>query len=296
MKNIFIALYILIGLTACETVIEIDIPTGKPFIVANSFFNADSSWSVELFYSRHILDDSFFRPVEDATVTILAPEGLEIPLAKDEEKPGLYVNTEQKPLINVEYTLQIQKDGYETVTSTSKLPVPVPIKRVEFENTTGLSDTNENLTAKVIFDDPAGQNFYELYVMALFDYYYVNFQDDTIHQYSYRKVYLETTDNTLVDNSWNNGSLIFRDILFNNSEAGINLKFSNYYYNNIDIKRLDFYLISQSREYYLYNETANLQDYNSGDPFAQPVQVYNNIQNGKGIFAGYSISVHSIDL
>jgi hypothetical protein len=30
----------------------------------------------------------------------------------------------------------------------------------------------------------------------------------------------------------------------------------------------------------------------SGDPLAQPVNAYNNIQNGFGIFAGYSASVY----
>jgi len=30
------------------------------------------------------------------------------------------------------------------------------------------------------------------------------------------------------------------------------------------------------------------------DPFAEPVQVYNNIENGFGIFAGYAADVDTI--
>jgi hypothetical protein len=49
-------------------------------------------------------------------------------------------------------------------------------------------------------------------------------------------------------------------------------------------------LRSLSSAYYNYRVTYNLQQETKGDPFAQPVQVFNNIQNGYGIFAAFSQS------
>ena len=51
------------------------------------------------------------------------------------------------------------------------------------------------------------------------------------------------------------------------------------------------YLISASEDYFRYKRTYSLQEESSGDPFAQPVNVYNNIENGFGIVAGYSEDV-----
>ena len=43
-----------------------------------------------------------------------------------------------------------------------------------------------------------------------------------------------------------------------------------------------------TEEYYQYNYTRKLQSFVRNNPFAQPVQVFDNIENGLGIFAGYS--------
>ena len=49
-----------------------------------------------------------------------------------------------------------------------------------------------------------------------------------------------------------------------------------------------------SKEYYWYQSSYSNYLQTSGDPFAQPVQVYTNINNGLGVFAGYSASKDSI--
>lgn len=46
---------------------------------------------------------------------------------------------------------------------------------------------------------------------------------------------------------------------------------------------MTLYLRKVSHSYYQYKETKHLQDKLSGDPFAEPVPVYNNIENGVGI-------------
>jgi hypothetical protein len=46
-------------------------------------------------------------------------------------------------------------------------------------------------------------------------------------------------------------------------------------------------LRTTTEEYYRYHYTRDLQASVEKNPFAQPVQVYNNIANGLGIFAGY---------
>ena len=55
-------------------------------------------------------------------------------------------------------------------------------------------------------------------------------------------------------------------------------------------------LKSVSEDYFNYFNTVSLQSWTSGDPFSEPVQVYSNVQDGFGIFAGYQSSWHKIDI
>ncbi|MEO1434434.1 MAG: DUF4249 family protein, partial [Bacteroidota bacterium] len=44
---------------------------------------------------------------------------------------------------------------------------------------------------------------------------------------------------------------------------------------------------SVSEAYYRYQRTLVLFDFNRGDPFAEPVTIFNNVEAGLGNFAGY---------
>lgn len=48
--------------------------------------------------------------------------------------------------------------------------------------------------------------------------------------------------------------------------------------------------------YFKYNQTLNKEISNRDNPFAEPTIVYNNIQNGVGIFGGYAIDSVAVDL
>jgi hypothetical protein len=48
-------------------------------------------------------------------------------------------------------------------------------------------------------------------------------------------------------------------------------------------------LMSLSEDYFKYKLSLEKYQETAGDPFAQPVQVYSNVENGFGIFGGYSV-------
>ncbi|NQY66446.1 MAG: DUF4249 family protein [Flavobacteriales bacterium] len=58
--------------------------------------------------------------------------------------------------------------------------------------------------------------------------------------------------------------------------------------------RVNLYNIS--RELFFYNRSFELYNESYGNPFAQPVQVYSNIENGFGIFAGRNKSYKEISV
>ena len=51
-----------------------------------------------------------------------------------------------------------------------------------------------------------------------------------------------------------------------------------------------------SEAYYQYLKTARLHDDTLANPFAEPLNVYGNVENGYGIFAGYSSRTFELTL
>jgi hypothetical protein len=47
-------------------------------------------------------------------------------------------------------------------------------------------------------------------------------------------------------------------------------------------------LIHASKEYYLYHSKLTIAADNNGNPFAEPVIMYTNINGGYGVFAGFN--------
>ena len=51
-----------------------------------------------------------------------------------------------------------------------------------------------------------------------------------------------------------------------------------------------------SEDQYRYQRTRILQEFSEGDPFSEVVPVYTNVENGFGIFAGYSSDSVMVDI
>jgi len=79
--------------------------------------------------------------------------------------------------------------------------------------------------------------------------------------------------------------LLLTDRLFDGKDHSISFKLDPYFAN---VENVSIYFTSISESYYDYKTTLSLQKEVSGDPFAQPVQVFTNIQHGLGIFAAYN--------
>lgn len=96
------------------------------------------------------------------------------------------------------------------------------------------------------------------------------------------------------DNAGRNKNLMISDDLFDGQSYQIKAEFHDW-----DAKRGKQYhieLISMNRSGYLYRRSIIDYEDAYGDPFAEPVQIFCNIENGYGIFAGYSIDTYVVTM
>lgn len=65
-------------------------------------------------------------------------------------------------------------------------------------------------------------------------------------------------------------------------------------YESESLNKLTIQLLTTDYHYYQYH--TSIENYQSGNPFAEPSRIYSNVENGYGVFAGYQKSVFIVDL
>lgn len=274
MRHIF--LIVIFICSACEMGVEIDVPKEKPKLTLNSYFTTDSLWVARVTLSRYILEDDYnYDDVKNALVVIYQNNIALDTLEHDGYQS--YVSKNNRPVNNGLYEIRVKAEGYESVSASSFIPLAVPIENVE------VTGAENNYTVKVKFQERLGEeNFYIIKA----EMEETKIDNQTGKTYVARSpIYLESDDPLFNGEDYYYDGFIFGDGLI--ADKAVSLVFKTSQFLPEDSK-LIIYLRTLSSDLYKYQITYDLQQTTSGDPFAQPVSVYNNINKGYGIFAGYS--------
>lgn len=294
MKTIAFSIAVTLLFLSCELVVDVDIPKGERALVLNCTYNSrDSTWSARVSSDRYILDDSPFTYFEDAIVEI-REEGSDEVLTLQYTEPEDGLSTQipryilKRPArLNTRYTIEARKDGFAPVRSSMHIPEPVAIQEVKFDTVKTDFWGPEEIWVSLTFSDPPGSHYYGVQAFAETPKESVSTVDTTIILSTHENPLWLDTDDPIVDEfNREEHILIFNDKAFENKEYTFVFTMRQHYDDNILAVKI--VLLSLNQEYYKYNTTLNLQHWNDGNPFAEPVNVYNNIENGFGIFAGYS--------
>src|SRR5436190_19870299 len=281
-KYLFTFLLLLFG---CELIVDIDVPFEHPSLVVNSFFNSDSLWTATVTLNRHVLNDNPFQKVNNALV-IIYDDGNPIDTLIS-KGGGLYQSDTGKPAIEKNYQIKVSADNYEAILGQSMAPMPAQILSVDMKRTEGTFDHPPYNAFTLKFkDEPGIKNFYQILLETESEYI-----DPFTYEIQTRRyqTQIESNDPGLQgENQDTSNGLLIKDVLFDGKEAELSFKTINA---DVSFKAsVILTLRSVSEDYYKYKTTSQLQSNTAGDPFAQPVNVYNNIENGFGIFAGYNQS------
>ena len=291
MKTGFLLIVFVLAGVACTTVVDFDIPLDKPKVVVNSLFSPDSVWRIQISRSNTILANSagsYFLPVTDAIVLLLDQDNqlLETFTGFSDQFFTYSYSGKSKPMPGQTYHLRVSINDEPDIRVVNTVPTQVPITSIEIDSS-GVMD-GEPIKMHVSFKDPVmDKNYYTVKIIED-AVYFVNNDSVRLTQ----EIYFEVIDQSLGNDERGQEKLI-NDNRFNGKDYTFNLKLYRRYSYGVQAseQHTRVLLLNVSEEYYKYFSTKNLQDYTNGDPFAQPVQVFTNVENGLGIFAAYSSSV-----
>lgn len=282
MKQKHITLFVLLFcLSGCELVVDVNVPIPAPVLVVNTLFENNKPWRTSVSLSRGPLDENPFPRPADATVTIEDIEANTTETLNNDYNGNFSGTTSPQP--GRQYRIRATAPGRTAVEAMGSVPDVVPLTTFEIG-----SSIDSEVPVTLAFTDPAQtKNYYKLEITV--EYYYdIVPPSDTL--WAIQNVYFEALNpayQSIIDTY---GEFIFSDELFNGKSFTLACSMQEYYQRTGNGTKIYATLYNLSKEYYNYSVTVSQQSISEDDPFAQPAQVYTNIKNGLGIFAGYSIS------
>ena len=293
-RNTLVVLIAATCLLGCDTVVELDVPRDDSQLVVNSFFTPDSTFGVSLYKSTFVLDEGRSKPITGATAKVFDSNGNEV-VELTEQENGVYTSgVSAEP--GKTYEIKVSKSGYETATALST--VPVDTAQVIKLETTSSSGSSSSATISLWIDDPEGVDYYEVTGQSKTVIYTPN---DTL--YFGKKLYLNSNNATFEDFESGRYDMFFDDKLFDGTRQKLtfrtNLLKAQCTNDNAECRdehEVTLFVRKISKEYYRYKQSMYQQNEVGGDPFAEPVPVYDNIENGLGIFAGFRVNEYELDV
>lgn len=308
MKKPFYLLILLISLVynSCTTKIDLEAISSEPQIVVNSLITKDSTITVNLSKTGTMIN-SEPEFVENAKIELQANNKFVEILSYTDS--GNYVS-EIIAAVGIEYRIIVEVSGFKTITASTEIPEPPVISSANiFPNS--YYEQNESKTvseAEISFNDPTQTSDY--YHIGFYYFQYnrgdwdstTNTQiiDSTIFAYggifylnSHSPVILNEDDLRFYQGAGRIRNLVFSDELLsaeNTVSFLVDIPTNEFYWANVVLRKIsyDYYLFHKSWVRHQFNQGMGSVDATNMFLSSNPNDLYSNIDNGLGIFAGYS--------
>jgi hypothetical protein len=299
-------------LPSCEKEVSYEFNQTEKLVVFSNF-TQNNALDV-LVYKTKALDSGDPTGVDfisDATVMVFGQDNFQevlelIPGNAETGKPPFYRSRGLVPQTGELYIVKVSAPGFEPVTAENSIPVPVPIESVQYNSNFAEpedDDTEQVLGFDVsvtVQDPPDQKNYYHLiFYQELFSYM-VTPDGDTlrgIKLYAEPKTLYTKDPNLPVLKNFDQRGFLADDRHFNGKKMVFDVA-GSYSFDNQKFLPGNFLieLRSVSEAYFFHYSTLTMQGGLGGNPLSEGVVIYDNIENGVGIFAGYSSSVNTVKI
>ncbi len=299
----YIPFILIIFIIACEQVVEIELPEHDSQLVLSSFYeagdtkvtafltkslsitsleNPDDVWdaSIKLYEDDVLLGD--FEVGFDTTyyTSFLGVDSLGNPTFGESEIDRitrLYLLELSESLeIGKTYKMTAEAPGYESASAVQQLLPPPDILSVSYDpmSRPGLEGYVMDAFDIIVQDIPNQDNYFE------FNVFIKNTYPNGWGYGEWGKGWTESFTPGVEEG--NRGSLLLKDDLFDASTYNVELLMWPQDTSYVDIK-IEVNMIS--RDKYFFSKSMQAYFNAQGNPFAEPVIVHTNVENGQGIFS-----------
>ncbi len=292
----YIPFIFIIFVIACEQVVDIEVPEHDAQLVLSSFYETgDSEVIAYLTKSLPINSNEDVHEVLDATAKLYENDvlleqflsepdtvgynfagwndSLNMPILEPEIQPVYKLDLTAPLQADKTYKITVEAPGFESASANQRLPLPPEINEVNYKPMSRTSVDGYLMDAFEIklSDVPDEDNYYE------FDIY--RSWDNSGNPNEWDRMWTESLS---PGTEQGDRGVLLKDDLFENGSYSIEVlvwpEDTSYVDFKVEVKSI-------SRDKYLFSKSLNAY-YNAQDnPFAEPVIIHTNVENGQGIFS-----------
>ena len=292
-------------LSSCDRIVDVKLPEHQPQLVANEFFTPDSMWTVRVSETVSYTDAQVAPSIQNASVEIW--EGEQRIHTLPHLGGGIY-GIDARPNAETVYTLRVGAQGFESTEGSGWIPANIEVSQIELDLPREPGGWVEKVDITLTLEDrPGVKDYYGLKITRKFREYRngeLSIEDSSLAAFSTQDLALVDEFFDVVDDGGEQFFVekYFTDELFDG--RSYDLDFAIPYFRapeefvdpNYRIEEVFYVLFSTlSEEMYTYIRTAEEQGNTREDPFAEPVEVFSNMDSGFGVFAGYQTQVIKVD-
>ncbi len=291
---------------SCEKEIELDFNDENQSLAVYSLFSPNdiftgNSFQVQVSSTQSILDDSESQYLEDATVTITSEQMGEstqsiserLSFHKDGSNQIAYRTDNILPQDGYTYELKVEHENFPTVIAKSFVPavteIEVELSAFKKSKENQAPDFTRYFTkASIDIEDNFNtQNHYHLLVWLFYPgigWYSVHIEEDVLTDQLGADATIINVENSPVFFGAH-----FNDKEFNGQKKELNFDIAFSIHEEDFPTEIKVQLRSVSEDYHRYFVEGFRQSQAGNNPFfVQTNNISNNIENGYGVFAGYS--------
>lgn len=284
-KYIFIAVCVLVGFTSCEnfftTTLKVDPPEHEETLAVHAYVKeGDTVLFASVRTTVGLLENpNELTEVNDATVELFGGTekiGTFVPEPDLNFQFYNYVLELDKPVEEYSRDLEIRVShpNYPTASARDVMPEQNLPVEVEYLPNAGLDEEGDPAAGlEITINDPAGvENFYEMTLLAVSTFG----PDQNVYS-----IYVSSV-NPSISAGAGYEELLVSDVTFDGTSPKFLVTFAKYEEEN---QELVLRWNSITRSQYLYSKSIRaFSDTQNNGPFAEPVSVFSNMENGLGVF------------
>ena len=261
--------------SGCEKTVSIDTGDIKPRLALNALIEPDSIFKVELSRSKSLMDSlQSIDMVKNATVKVFEDDILKKTIINS--TTGIY-SAVFKPKLTSIYRIEVDQPEFGHTLARTGIPSkPVLVSATPTTELTPGSSPRFYKYKIVIRDSGLHRDYYYLRAFLIQKGYTPGAVSGKVAVYD-----IYSDDRVVVKDDHTLRGIVFDDGAFNGFDYELIV------YSPLKITAANplwFELASITREYYNYLASVIMQN-NAGDnPFAEPVIIKSNVENGTGVF------------
>lgn len=280
-------IYVLIS---CEKEVKLDPEFTESKIVVNGILKAGETPKIDISRSESILyGESKFAsmPFLSNATAKLYDSNQNLLGIFVHDSAGIYLLPGVEIYSGQDYSLIVSCIGYDDVWASTHIPEQIEVLVVE-------SQIKDELISYdiVLADNPSENNFYALTISQIGYYCQGPACSGSPNRTMCTQMLEVANIEPTISGDKCSQVFLFSDENFNGNTFIFNA--TQNFYDETDSTIIEITLKSLTEDYFKYKVTNEAYDEIQPDPFSQPVQVFTNIENGFGVFAGSSVFTNKI--